>query len=81
MLSLSKHAERFFRRAVRKENEMANRKWICPKCGDEMNHHADKLVYPTNTDELHQTHPDLGAVVEETHDCPGCGAVESRRAE
>ena len=22
-------------------------KMICPKCGDEMNHHADKLVYPT----------------------------------
>ena len=21
-------------------------KMICPKCGDEMNHHADKLVYP-----------------------------------
>ena len=23
-------------------------KMICPKCGDEMNHHADKLVYPAS---------------------------------
>ena len=24
---------------------MASRKMICPKCGNEMNHHADKLIY------------------------------------
>lgn len=58
---------------------MATRKMICPKCGDEMNHHADKLVYLANPDEARQS--DLGGMVEETHACPGCGAVESRRAE
>ena len=58
---------------------MANRKLICPKCGDEMNHHADKLVYTANLDDAHRAHTDLGGVVEETHGCPGCGAVESCR--
>jgi ribosomal protein S27AE len=60
---------------------MANRKLICPKCGVEMNHHADKLVYPANLDDTRPAHTDLGGVVEETHGCPGCAAVESRRAE
>jgi ribosomal protein S27AE len=60
---------------------MPNSKMICLKCGDEMNHHADKLVYPANPDDTHQAHTDLGGVVEETHGCPGCGAVVSRRAE
>jgi ribosomal protein S27AE len=55
-------------------------KMICPECGDEMNHHADKLVYPVNPEEAKQADPGLGAVVEETHCCPRCGAVESRRA-
>jgi ribosomal protein S27AE len=59
---------------------MANNRLICPKCGDEMNHHANKLVYPANPNDAHR-HADLGGVVEETHGCPGCGAVESRRAE
>ena len=27
-------------------------KMICPKCGDEMNHHADKLVHPVTAEEL-----------------------------
>jgi len=62
---------------------MANNKtkMICPKCGDEMNHHADKLVYSAGLDGAHQGHNDLGGVVEETHACPGFGAVESRRAD
>lgn len=59
---------------------MAKRKLICPKCGGEMNHHADKLVYPAIPDDTHQDHSDLGGVVEETHGCPKCGTVESRRA-
>lgn len=60
---------------------MAQRKRICPKCGAEMNHHADKLVHPANLDDTHQSDTDFGGVVEETHGCPGCGAVESCRAE
>jgi predicted RNA-binding Zn-ribbon protein involved in translation (DUF1610 family) len=62
---------------------MANQKnkMICPKCGNEMNHHADKLVYPTSSQEAAKVNAALGGVIEETHCCPGCGAVESRRAE
>ena len=32
-----------------------NDKMICPDCGAEMNHHADKLVYedPTNPQRFH----------------------------
>jgi hypothetical protein len=57
---------------------MTKDKLICPQCGDEMNHHADKLVYTTKTDDSHPTYGDLGGLVEETHACSGCGAVASR---
>jgi ribosomal protein S27AE len=56
-------------------------KMICPKCGDEMNHHADKLVYLAGLDDTHHGHTDFGGIVRETHACPGCGAVESRPAD
>jgi ribosomal protein S27AE len=60
---------------------MTKLKLICPKCGAEMNHHADKLIYSASPDENHRVNPELGGVVEETHGCPGCGAVAARRAE
>jgi predicted RNA-binding Zn-ribbon protein involved in translation (DUF1610 family) len=56
-------------------------KMICPACGDEMNHHADKLVYPATLDDVRNVNATLGGLVEEIHCCPGCGAAESRRAE
>lgn len=59
---------------------MAKNKLICPQCGGEMNHHADKLVYPPKAEDRHQPYGDFGGVVEETHACPGCGAVASRLA-
>ena len=55
-------------------------KMICPRCGAEMNHHADKLVYPVTAEDARNVNPTLGGVIEETHGCPGCGGVESRRA-
>jgi predicted RNA-binding Zn-ribbon protein involved in translation (DUF1610 family) len=55
-------------------------KMICPKCGAEMNHHADKLVDPVKPEDAKQVNPALGGLIEETHGCPGCGNVESRRA-
>jgi predicted RNA-binding Zn-ribbon protein involved in translation (DUF1610 family) len=60
---------------------MANKttKMICPKCGDEMNHHADKLVYPATSQEAKKMDPAIGGILEEIHGCPGCGTVESRR--
>ena len=53
----------------------------CPKCGAEMNHHADKLVDPVNRKELELMDPELGGVIQETHGCPACGNVEFRRRE
>jgi ribosomal protein S27AE len=60
---------------------MANQKnkMICPNCGDEMNHHADKLVDPITPEDRKHFNPNLGGVVKEMHYCPGCGAVESRQ--
>jgi ribosomal protein S27AE len=55
-----------------------NTKMICPKCGAEMNHHADKLVDPVKPEDLKHVNPSLGGVVKEMHACPKCGAVESR---
>jgi len=55
-------------------------KMICPKCGAEMNHHADKLVHPATAADARDVNVTLGGLIEETHSCPKCGAVESRRA-
>ena len=53
-------------------------KMICPKCGAEMNHHADKLVYPTSAQEAEKMALALGGVIEETHCLSGlrrCGVA------
>ncbi len=50
-------------------------KMICPRCREEMNHHADKLVY---SDAL-QAGPN-GEYIEEFHACPHCGVGASRQA-
>jgi uncharacterized C2H2 Zn-finger protein len=50
----------------------------CPRCGGEMNHHADKLVEPLG-DEEEEVDPTFGGHVEEVFACPRCGRVESRR--
>jgi hypothetical protein len=44
-----------------------------------MNRHAEKLVHPCGTAELRLVDAALGGLLEETHACPGCGNVESRR--
>ena len=41
----------------------------CPRCGVEMNRHAEKPVYAESAGEL----------LEEIHACARCGNVESRR--
>lgn len=52
---------------------------ICPSCGNEMNHHADKLIDPVKPEDMRQISDALGGVIEEIHCCPGCGAAASRR--
>ena len=54
-------------------------KMTCPECGVEMNHHAEKLVDPTNAQEAAQVDPALGGLIEEMHTCPECGKGDSRR--
>jgi ribosomal protein S27AE len=60
---------------------MAKSKMICWKCGNEMNHHADKLIYSTETNVMAKLDPSLGGLIEETHHCPGCGAIAGRIVE
>ena len=52
-------------------------KMICPDCGAEMNHHADKLVYGDAADGGEEE----GARVLEAHTCPGCGHNATRATE
>ena len=54
---------------------------ICPTCGIEMNHHAEKLVLPSGPHEAPSVDPVLGGMIEELHTCPGCGSGAARRAE
>ena len=72
---------RYGRDNIADEMTTQKQKMICPKCGNEMNHHADKLVYPTSVQEAEKMDPALGGAIDETHSCPACGAVASRRAE
>ena len=60
---------------------MAKSKMICPKCGNEMNHHADKLIYSTAQSDASRIDPSLGGLIEETHGCPACGAIAGRIVE
>ena len=51
----------------------------CPKCGAQMNHHADKVVPPSEPTEARNMDPDFGGIVHEAHACPRCGAIATRR--
>ena len=55
-------------------------KMICPRCGVEMNHHCDKLVYATDPRDTGAVDPTLGGLIEEFHACPKCGGGASRHA-
>ena len=56
-----------------------SKKMICKDCGDEMNHHADKLVDPISAKEAARMDTALGGIVEEMHYCAQCGTGDSRR--
>lgn len=51
-------------------------KMICPRCGAEMNHHSDKIMY--DPEQPAPNDPIFGGFVEEFHACPNCGAAASR---
>ncbi len=54
-------------------------KMVCPKCGVEMNQHAEKLVDPRSTQEAAHADPALGGLIHEMHSCPECGRTEARQ--
>jgi len=51
----------------------------CPKCGATMNAHGEKPVEPRNADETSVAGAGMMLLIEEVHQCPRCGNVESRR--
>jgi hypothetical protein len=51
----------------------------CPRCGAEMNHHAEKVL-PSGAATGSPLDPVLGGPVEEMHSCPVCGTNASRSA-
>lgn len=63
----------------------ASSKIVCPHCGEQMNHHAEKIVYSTGRLPGEVAGPDRDVVprvtLEEFHSCPNCGQTESRRVE
>ena len=56
----------------------AESRMIRPRCGVEMNHHSDKIVYAADPQEATSTDSTLGGFVEEFHACPKCGGGASR---
>jgi ribosomal protein S27AE len=56
-------------------------KMICPKCGIEMNHHAEKIDYSFAPDEADAAGSDFGGALQEIHSCPECGQTKTRRAD
>ena len=53
---------------------------ICPRCGVEMNRHAEKVDYSAGPADPEAADPDFGGVVEEFYTCPECGQTLARRA-
>jgi hypothetical protein len=51
----------------------------CPACGARMNPHAEKVAVPMTEAEDEDADWVLGGVIEEIHQCPACGHVQSRR--
>ena len=58
---------------------MASKKMICPECGVEMNHHAEKIDYTADMTDESAVDSDLGGVLQEVHSCPECGKTHLRR--
>ena len=53
-------------------------KMKCPKCGADMNVHAEKIVYGLSADSAESASDGFNARLQEFHACPQCGAAASR---
>jgi predicted RNA-binding Zn-ribbon protein involved in translation (DUF1610 family) len=51
----------------------------CASCGATMNPHAEKPVDPVTRAETQSVDAGVDALIEQIHQCPGCGNVQSRR--
>lgn len=54
-------------------------KILCPKCGAQMNHHANKLNYTTALSELEAVGSDYRGILDAVHTCPNCRNVAVRK--
>jgi predicted RNA-binding Zn-ribbon protein involved in translation (DUF1610 family) len=50
-------------------------KMKCPRCGIDMNYHAEKIEYS----DTGRFDPDFGGTIQEAHTCPNCGRTEVRQ--
>ncbi len=57
---------------------MVSKKMICPKCGSEMNYHAEKIDYSAALEDPELMDPDLGGILQQIHTCPACGTTATR---
>jgi ribosomal protein S27AE len=62
-----------------KRGFMSTEKMNCPKCGTQMNHHADKPDRSAALTESETVDPELAGTLE-VHACPACGNTEVRKA-
>ena len=56
---------------------MASTKMKCPKCGADMNCHAQKIVHGMSADSAESEANSSNANLLEFHACPKCGAAAS----
>ena len=50
----------------------------CPRCGAQMNRHAEKVDYSAARDRMDSLEKELGGVITEFHTCPGCRFIVQR---
>ena len=55
-------------------------KMLCPECGVELNHHADKVDFTAGLAKPEAVDPDFGGIVQEAHTCAECGTTMLREA-
>ncbi|HEX8137272.1 MAG TPA: hypothetical protein VF544_06750 [Pyrinomonadaceae bacterium] len=60
---------------------MPESKMICPRCGAEMNLHAEKIDYTRDEALAQDDDEGMGGVLTQIHTCPACGDIETRRKE
>ncbi len=58
--------------------EETNKKVKCSKCGNEMNHHADKIITDVSEENLKYYDKAFDGILEEHYKCPNCGAAFSK---